>query len=88
MTTVKEIDFVSENEKAKANVAMLERILAIKKQKDEQQLSLSKSQAEVKSLAANFQAAKTELDILKTGLTKDEEEHRAKAEEWRVESKE
>ena len=88
MTTVKEIDLVSEYEKAKANVAMLKRILAIKKQKDEQQLSLSKSQAEVKSLAANFQAAKTELDILKAGLTKDEEEHRAKAEEWRAKNSE
>jgi hypothetical protein len=66
MTSARGIDLVSELEKAKANVSMLESILAIEKQKDEQQLSLSKSQAEVKSLTTNLQAAKTELDILST----------------------
>ena len=84
MTIAKEIDLVSELEKAKANVSMLESILAIEKQKDEQQLSLSKSQAAVESLSTNIQAVKTELDHLKANLTKNEEEHRAKAEEWRA----
>jgi hypothetical protein len=84
MTSVKEIDLVSEYEKAKTHVALLESILAIKKQKDEQQLSFSKSQAEVESLSRNCQAAKTELDNLKANFTKDEEEHRAKAEEWKA----
>jgi hypothetical protein len=88
MTSARGIDLVSELEKAKANVSMLESILAIEKQKDEQQLSLSKSQAEVKSLTTNLQAAKTELDILKASLTKDEEEHRTKAEEWRAKNSE
>ena len=82
MTSATEIDLVSELEKAKANVSMLENILAIEKQKDEHQLSLSHSQAAVESLSTNIQAVKTELDNLKTNLTKNEEEHRAKAEEW------
>jgi predicted nucleic acid-binding Zn-ribbon protein len=84
MTSATEIDLISELEKAKANVSMLESILTIEKQKDERQLSLSKSQAEVKSLTTNIQAAKTELDNLKANLTKDEEEHRAKTEEWKA----
>lgn len=86
MTSATDIDLVSELEKAKANVSMLESILAIEKQKDEQQLSLSKSKAEVKSLSTNIQAAKTELDNLKANFTKDEEEHKAKAEEWKAKS--
>ncbi|PMD24369.1 hypothetical protein NA56DRAFT_700856 [Hyaloscypha hepaticicola] len=84
MMSATDIYLVSELEKAKANVSMLESILAIEKPKDEHQLSLSKSQAEVKSLSTNIQAAKTELDNLKANLIKDEEEHRAKAEEWKA----
>jgi hypothetical protein len=84
MTIAKEIDLVSELEKAKANVAMLENILAIEKQKDEQQILMSKNQAAVESLSTNVQAVKTELDNLKADLTKNEEEHRAKTKEWRA----
>jgi chromosome segregation ATPase len=86
MTIAKEIDLVSELEKAKANVAMLENILAIEKQKDEQQILMSKNQAAVESLSTNVQAVKTELDNLKADLTKNERstEPRLKSGEQRI----
>jgi hypothetical protein len=83
MTTVKEMDLISEHEKAKANLVMLENLLQMAQQMEKQKLSDSKNEAEIEELSTKFNAARTELEKLKISLTKEEEEHTLKAAVWK-----
>ena len=61
MTAPKEIDVASENEKAKANMALLENLLELEKQKRVQEQAKFKNNAEVKDPEESAQLAKRTL---------------------------
>jgi hypothetical protein len=83
MTTIKDMDLISEHEKTKANLAMLESLLQKAQQMEKEIVAGSITGAEVKEISTKFNAAKTELEKLKISLMKEEEEHILKAATWK-----